>query len=98
MAFTADRYFINPYQDYDKSTSKIVEINTDYWKKYLFEIFQECMMRMKPKNTEHCSGGIYTGNLGLIFVAYKLLNSNILSNNPDFTSQIKKLYLIEASN
>ena len=87
---TESRYFINPFKDYDPSENK-VEINVEFWKNYITETFFECMLKLKSKNSSrYCDGGIYTGNLGCIFAAYKILNSGLLTNNLSFIDQIKK--------
>ncbi len=91
MAVSEERYFVNPYNDYDPSRNAKIEINAQFWKDYITETFFECIMKLKPKNSEkYCAGGIYTGNIGLIWTSFKLLNSNLWSNDQSFIQQIKK--------
>jgi hypothetical protein len=85
------RYFTNPYKDYDPSIEKEVVLNVEFWKSFVAETFFECMMKLKPKNSnKYCDGGIYTGNLGCIFTAYKVLKSGLFADNQSFTEQTKK--------
>ena len=68
------RYFNNPYTDYSTQTQEQI-VNADYWRQYAKELAFSCMNKLKA-NADHSDGTLYTGNLGLIFMCFRLLNSN----------------------
>ena len=73
-----ERFFINPYSSHGKTEYRSIEdlIDVDFWKNWALETALESLQRLKPKATsKHCDGSVYTGNLGLIFVSYKMLKS-----------------------
>jgi hypothetical protein len=75
-ASSSECYFINPYQDFNpqsNATDKIVR--ADFWNQYATETALMCIQKLKP-TVKYCDGTVYTGNLGLVFMAYKMLRSN----------------------
>lgn len=86
-----DRYFPNPYPDF---TSSNVNINSTFLTNLIVENGFLCMSKEKAKSSaKYCDGGIYTGNLGLIFMGFKMLKSGLITD-PNQTSMILK-YLKE---
>ena len=83
------RYFPNPYQDFKRSTENATQssiVLTDFWNQYALDTGFMCMSKLKPK-PYYSDGTLYTGNLGVIFMAYKMLTSKIFSN---YENEIKK--------
>jgi hypothetical protein len=72
-----DRYFVNPYSDYDKVHDyKKQIISEEALTKLIKDTAFVCMQKIKLKvNEKYCDGGVYTGSLGLIFMCYKMLSS-----------------------
>ena len=84
---TNERSFINPYPDYDKKDDCTIQdlIDIDFWKKWVIENGMYCLKRNKPKSDEkYCDGGIYVGNLGLIYTAFKMSNSGYYDLKSEF--------------
>lgn len=81
-----ERYFPNPYPDFSLSTSATTTkgqqlINHHYLRNLALEYGFLCIANEKAKSTaKYCDGGIYTGNLGIIFMCYKLLKSGLISD------------------
>ena len=83
----SERYFQNPYQDFEFA-GELNVVNKDFCRQFAKETAFQCMLKMKTKSSEkYCDGGLYVGNLGLIFMAYKLLDSGLY---PEHESDIKK--------
>ena len=92
-----ERYFINPYTDYGKTDNCFIQdlIDVEFWKKWALETGLYCLKRCKPIAAEkYCDGGIYVGNLGLIFTSFKLVKSGYFK---DYENDLKK-YMIECFN
>ncbi len=73
-----DRFFLNPYPDYNKSDKCTIQdlVDVGFWKSWALENGFNCLKKCKPKAAEkYCDGGIYVGNTGLVFTAYKMLKS-----------------------
>lgn len=67
-----DRHFPNQYPDYNNQPVEQL-IKTDFWKKWICETGLQCMHNLKAKqSSKYCDGGLYVGNLGLIFMALKM--------------------------
>jgi hypothetical protein len=67
MEKSNNRYFTNPYPDY---TNQPIEhlVKVDFWKKWIYETGMQCMHHLKAKpNSKYCDGGLYVGNLGILF-------------------------------
>ncbi|RNA44226.1 lanC 3 [Brachionus plicatilis] len=80
----ADRFFPNPYSDYKPVQNVTVNdlVNQKYCKEYMEEKASECILHLKPNSSsKYCSGKVYTGNLGLVFMCYKLLSNDQFENN-----------------
>lgn len=77
-----DRYFPNPYPDFNSSISEHGQLtNAAALKNLVTEYGFLCMAKEKTKPTsKYCDGGIYTGNLGLVFMCYKMLKSGLISD------------------
>lgn len=89
----SSRFFPNPYPDYIPCQNTIARnlINSDYCKEYLEKESFECLAHLKPKSSsKYCNGKVYTGNLGLIFMCYKLLSNNRFKNNKHDLKQYVK--------
>jgi hypothetical protein len=73
-----ERYFKNPYPD--QYTQNDLIIDKKYWLEYIKETSLLCMKKMKPVGKEkYCDGGLYTGNLGLIYMCFKIISSGKLN-------------------
>lgn len=89
----SSRYFSNPYPDYIPSQNVNANnlVNSAYCKEYLEKMSFECLANLKPKSSsKYCNGKIYTGNLGLIFMCYKLLSNNQFENSKHQLKQYVK--------
>jgi hypothetical protein len=84
----SDRYFINPYPDYDQALDyKMNSITKEALIKLIKDTSFLCMQKVKLKaNEKYCDGGVYTGSLGLIFMCYKILSSGYFH---EYQNQIK---------
>jgi hypothetical protein len=94
----SDRYFENPYTDFNElkhpSLDELIRSNPE-WAEYARETSLQCMKNLKPKpKSKYCDSGVYTGNLGLIYMCYRLLESKII---PQYEKQIKD-YMINCLN
>lgn len=79
---SSERYFPNPYPDFNSAQQSDQFIKTEYLKSFIRENSFLCLMNQKPKSSaKYCDGGIYTGNLGIIFMCFKLLKSGIISES-----------------
>ncbi len=90
-ANSSERYFTNPYSDFNSqvnSADKVVR--ADFWTNYATETALMCIHKLKP-NVRHCNGTLYTGNLGLVFMAYTMLRSNLFKK---YENELKK-YMID---
>lgn len=89
MSSITPRHFQNRYPDYQPDLVSLEQmINKSFWKEYIRTTSMECMMHLKPKSSsKYCNGKIYTGNLGLVFMSYKLLTSRLL---PELDNQFKQ--------
>jgi hypothetical protein len=75
-----ERYFKNPYPN--QFGSNDLNVDKKYWLEYVRDTSIKCMKNLKPVAKEKYSDGcIYTGNLGVIFMAYKVISSGQLSAN-----------------
>ena len=74
MSSSSDRFFSNPYQDFSAQLNLTADqiVRTEHLYQYAKETAFLCMNRLKPK-PKYCDGALYTGNLGLIFMCFKLL-------------------------
>jgi hypothetical protein len=95
MSGHEERYFQNPYPDFSHSNlppeiQKIVR--TDFWAQFMIETGFVCMNKLKA-SLKYSDGTVYTGNLGLIFMAYKMLKSKYVLGSK-YESEIKK-YMLE---
>lgn len=87
-----ERYFPNPYPDYYPDSEQTALVNAQYVKKFILETSFLCMARAKPKSSaDYCNGGIYTGNLGLIFMCTKLLKSGLITDDKQRTQVLSYL-------
>jgi hypothetical protein len=86
------RFFTNPYPDYNTRAPMSMEqlLKADYWRQFVKEQGFLCISKSKPKSN-HSDGTLYTGNLGVIFMAYRMLKSNRFTNY----EQDLKNYMIE---
>ena len=73
------RFFINPYQDDFKNNIEHLNIDKNYWSNYLEEIALYCIKKTKL-NDKTCDGGLYVGNLGLVYMIYKILSNGYCKN------------------
>ena len=86
-----ERCFINPYPDFTvnnafHSIDELLDVN--FWKNWALEKAFQCIKHLKAKSgAKYCDGSVYTGNLGLIFMCYKLVKSGFYS--PDQTKEFK---------
>ena len=90
MASNSDRHFHNPYDDYElsKEFQNPNLVNREFCIKEAKEIAFQCMLKMKPNSgKKYCDGGVYVGNLGLIFMAYKMIKTGLYN---EYESEIKK--------
>jgi hypothetical protein len=71
------RYFTNTYSDYENQE---LDINKEYWSSFLVQKAIECLTSTKL-NLKTCDGGLYVGNLGLVYMIHKLLTSNYLKKD-----------------
>lgn len=75
----SDRYFPNPYEDYDygKNLNYDQLVNRQYVVNFIRDTAFLCMNNCKPKSSaKYCEGSVYTGNLGLVFMCYKCITSD----------------------
>ena len=79
------RFFINPYQDFT-DTNQIISIDRNYWSNYLEETVLHCVKKTKL-NDKTLDGGLYVGNLGLVFMIYKVLSNGFCKK---YESELKK--------
>lgn len=78
-----ERYFPNPYPDFSptQTPSGGQLVNTVYVRNLAIEYGFLCISKEKAKPTaKYCDGGIYTGNLGIIFMCYKMIKSGIVTD------------------
>lgn len=68
------RYFENKYKDFGLTSEHSYSINKNYWSNYIDENFIQCIRKIKPK-LSNCGGGLYTGNLGIIYAAFHVLKN-----------------------
>ena len=71
------RYFLNPYPDYNKQSNATFDdlVDTEFWTEFIRTASLICMEKLNTHDEKRCENGIYSGNLGLIFMAFKLLKS-----------------------
>jgi hypothetical protein len=77
MSNNTDRFFPNPYPDYDDKIGQDF-IDQDFWKEFIIKSAQICLQML---NEKCCDGGIYSGNLGLIYMNYKLIKCGRFKEN-----------------
>lgn len=71
---SSQRYFNNPYRDFDQSKDQSLTTENHFWTNYIEETFLNCTKHTKCKPSDkYCGGGLYTGSLGLIYTAVYLL-------------------------
>lgn len=85
-----ERYFKNPYPDYNRNEQVFTNINL--WDEYIKKTSVACFNHLKPKSSsKYCDGGLYTGNLGLIFMAYKLIkNKRFAEYEPQILNYVRE--------
>jgi hypothetical protein len=76
------RFFKNPYPDY----KDVLSIDRSYWTNYLEELAIYCVKKTKL-NDSTCDGGLYVGNLGLVYMIYKVLSNGYCKN---YEKELKK--------
>lgn len=77
-----ERFFPNPYSDYHRREEpSVVELSPgqrqfddQFWSRWVKETGLLCTKKQKAK-AKYCDGTLYTGNLGLGFMVYKMLDS-----------------------
>jgi hypothetical protein len=71
------RYFPNHYPDYNRQSNASVEdlVDTEFWTEFIRTASIICMEKLNTYDEKRCENGIYSGNLGLIFMAFKLIKS-----------------------
>jgi hypothetical protein len=75
----SNRYFINSYQDFIQNDSQLISIDRNYWSNYLEELALHCVKKTKISE-KTLDGGLYVGNLGLVFMIYKILSNGFCKN------------------
>jgi len=90
----SDRYFENTYPDFNElkhpNLNDLIRTNPE-WIEWAKETSLQCMKMLKPKSkSKYCDSGVYTGNLGLIYMCYKLLESKKFAQ---YEHQIKEYML-----
>lgn len=78
MSLNTERFFPNPYPDYDEKLIGQDFIDQEFWKEFIIKSAQICMQML---NEKCCDGGIYSGNLGLIYMNYKLIQCGKFKEN-----------------
>ena len=80
----APRYFVNTYPDFDRNnhpTSLNELVDSEFWTEFIRTASKICMEKLNTYEQKRCENGIYSGNLGLIFMAYKLLKCGRFSGD-----------------
>ena len=92
MDQSAPRHFRNPYPDYDKHKNYTFKdlVDIEFWTEFVRTASKICMEKLNTYEERRCENGIYSGNLGLIFLAFKLLKSGKYTN--DETDLKKYMY------
>ncbi len=79
-----ERYFFNPYLDYDLHSEKpLSSVFVAEWSSFIEDTFLQCI-HATPAKSKNCNGGLYCGSLGLVYASYYLLKHGHCKKNETY--------------